>query len=157
MTGASGARARGVIVRRAVNADRIGVERLLEAAGLPLAGVEQAWSGFVVAEVDGELVGAAGLEAHDGDGVLRSVAVAQSWRGRGLGRQLTARVLEDARRAGLERLYLLTTTAQDYFPSHGFRRIERREAPPGVRQSVEFREACPASAVAMVRDLEGAG
>ena len=67
---------------------------------------------------------------------------------------MTERVLESARAAGLRRLYLLTTTAEDYFPRHGFRPVPRESASPEVRSSVEFRDACPASAVAMVRDLE---
>ena len=56
--------------------------------------------------------------------------------------------------AGLRRLYLLTTTAEEYFPRYGFRRIPRESASPAARESVEFREACPASAVTMVLELE---
>lgn len=80
-------------------------------------------------------------------------AVAESARGRGLGGRLTGEVIEAARAAGLRRLYLLTTTAEAIFPRYGFRRIERWEAPARVQASVEFRELCPASAVAMMLEL----
>lgn len=110
--------------------------------------------GFFVAAADGRLVGVAGLEIHGRDGVLRSVAVDPVVRGAGLGGRLTAAVLEAAQKAALRRVYLLTTTAEDYFPRHGFRRIARQDASPEMQESVEFREACPASAVAMVLDLE---
>nr|NIP60748.1 GNAT family N-acetyltransferase [Gemmatimonadota bacterium]NIR77456.1 GNAT family N-acetyltransferase [Gemmatimonadota bacterium]NIT85980.1 GNAT family N-acetyltransferase [Gemmatimonadota bacterium]NIU29800.1 GNAT family N-acetyltransferase [Gemmatimonadota bacterium]NIU34822.1 GNAT family N-acetyltransferase [Gemmatimonadota bacterium] len=112
------------------------------------------FAGFVVAEAAGRLVGVAGLEVHGRDGVLRSVVVSPDLRGRGVGARLTRWVLDSAREIGLRRLYLLTTTAEDYFPRHGFRPVERSETPPEVQESVEFREACPGSAVAMVLRLE---
>lgn len=130
------------------------VEALLAEAGLPTAGVDESIDRFVVARAEGRLVGVAGLEVHGREGVLRSVAVDASWRGRGLGDRLTAAALGAARSGGLERVYLLTTTAERYFPRHGFRRVEREDPSPEVQQSVEFREACPASAVTMVLDLE---
>lgn len=141
-------------LRRARAADLDAVEALLRDEGLPLDGVAQALTGFVVAEVDGTLAGVAGLEVHGSDGVLRSVAVVPGLRGRGLGARLTGRVLRQARDAGLRRVYLLTTTAEGWFPRLGFRVIPREEASPEARRSIEFREACPASAVAMVLDLE---
>jgi amino-acid N-acetyltransferase len=83
--------------------------------------------------------------------LLRSVAVAQDRRGTGLGHQLTDAALDLARTQGIESLFLLTTTAENYFPKFGFERITRAEVPPGVQQSIEFRSACPASAVVMRR------
>lgn len=145
------------VLRPARVTDLEAVSVLLEEAELPTAGVEEALPRFVVAETGGRLVGVAGLEDHGRDGVLRSVVVAPELRGRGLGHRLTLRILEDARASGLGRLYLLTTTAEAYFPRYGFRRIDRGEASPQVRASVEFSEACPDSAVAMVLDLEADG
>jgi amino-acid N-acetyltransferase len=144
----------GIDLRKARLEDLEVVEGLLEGAGLPTAGVAEALGRFVVMESAGEVVGVAGLEVHGRDGVLRSVAVASSFQRAGLGRRLTERVVEDARRAGLRRVYLLTETAADYFPRYGFRRIAREDASPEVQGSVEFREACPASAVAMALELE---
>jgi arsenite methyltransferase len=143
-------------IRAAGPGDVAAVEELLAAAELPLAGVRDWAERFVVAESGGRLVGVAGLEAHGRDGILRSVAVDPSARGSGLGSRLTARIIAAARQSGLRRLYLLTTTAEGYFPRHGFRPIPRDTAPPAVQRSVEFSEACPASAVAMVLELEGA-
>jgi amino-acid N-acetyltransferase len=53
----------------------------------------------------------------------------------------------------LQALYLLTTTAERYFPSFGFSVTTREKVPDAVRDTVEFRSACPASAVVMVRPL----
>lgn len=143
----------GIELRRAEDPDLDAVLGLLEDAALPTAGVSEFFDRFVVAEGAGRIVGVAGLEVHGRDGVLRSVVVRPDLRGRGLGARLTRWVLDSAREIGLRRLYLLTTTAEDYFPRYGFRRIDRSEAPPEVRESVEFREACPASAAAMMREL----
>lgn len=143
-----------LVVRAAEARDLDRIESFLEAAGLPTAGVADVLASFLMAESEGRLLGVAGLEVHGRDGVLRSVAVDPSARNRGLAARLTERALERARAAGLRHVYLLTTTAEDYFPRHGFRRIDRAAASPAVRRSVEFREACPASAVAMVLELE---
>jgi amino-acid N-acetyltransferase len=143
----------GPVLRSAAAGDLGAVESLLSEVDLPTVGVRDWLDRFVVAEWGGRLVGVAGLEIHGRDGVLRSVAVHPSARGVGLGSRLTESVVESARVAGLRRLYLLTTTADSWFPRHGFRRIPRRAASPEVRASVEFREACPASALAMVREL----
>lgn len=142
------------VLRSAEPADLERLTGFLEAAALPTAGVAAALGGFVVAESDGRMAGVAGLEVHGRDGVLRSVAVDPSLRSRGLGARLTERMLERARATGLRRVYLLTTTAEDYFPRHGFRRISREAASPDVQRSVEFRESCPASATTMVLNLE---
>lgn len=137
------------IPRSATADDLPAILALLEADGLPAAGVAEALATFRVVEDDGRIVGVAGLEVRGSDGVLRSVAVDPSRRGEGLGRHLVEAVLAEARRRGLTHLYLLTTTAQDWFPRHGFRVVERESASPAVRASVEFAEACPATAVAM--------
>lgn len=141
-------------IRSARPEDQAGVVGLLAEVGLPTDGVAEWLPRYVVAEDDGRVVGVAGLEVHGSDGVLRSVAVDPTRQGEGLGGRLAATVLASARQAGLRRLYLLTETAADYFPRWGFQRIARDEASDAVQESVEFREACPDSAVTMVLDLE---
>ena len=140
-------------VRRAEPADLSGVHELLTANKLPLDGVASALDCFVVAEHDERIVGVAGIE-HCGAGeyaLLRSVAVDDAWKGRGLGRALVMRAIGDAEARGAKALYLLTTTAESYFPSFGFKPAPRSAVPDAVAQTVEFTSACPASAVVMVR------
>ncbi len=50
-------------------------------------------------------------------------------------------------------VYLLTTTAEFYFHRFGFTRISRADVALPVRDSIEFRESCPDSAVVMHRPL----
>ncbi len=99
----------------------------------------------------GRIVGAAALEHHGADGLLRSVVVGESLRGTGLGRRLTQAALDAADSAGLRSVRLLTETAPDFFAHLGFERFDRAQAPPAIAASEEFAVACPDSAVAMVR------
>jgi amino-acid N-acetyltransferase len=126
---------------------------LLSDLTLPTAGLEEWWRHFTVAESDGILVGVAGVERYTDGILLRSVGVRPSWRSSGLGRSLVDGVLRDARREGNRDVYLLTTTAERYFPRLGFAEIGRDAVPASVQASVEFKEACPASAVVMHRSL----
>lgn len=139
-------------IRPARPSDAINVERLLGDAQLPLDGVREALTSFVVAEADGDIVGVAGLEPCRENALLRSVAVRPEWRSRGLGRALVERVIDDAESRGLNALYLLTTTAERYFPSFGFHAVAREDVPADVRETAEFRSACPASAAVMCRE-----
>jgi amino-acid N-acetyltransferase len=140
-------------IRPAGEADLAGIEQLLTQNDLPLDGVREALGTFVVAEAEGDLVGVAGLEICCDDALLRSVAVTPEWRSRGVGRALVTRALSDAEARGIRALYLLTTTAERYFPSFGFKQIERDEVPEAVRATKEFMVACPASAAVMQRSL----
>lgn len=98
-------------------------------------------------------VAVAGLELHGASALLRSVAVEPDWRGSGLARQLIDRHLSEAHERDVQDIYLLTTTAEHYFPRLGFACIGRCDVPVQVEESVEFREACPASAVVMRKTL----
>lgn len=141
------------VVRPATAGDLPRIERLLTASSLPLGGVKESLGDFVVAEAGQDIVGVAGLEICCDDALLRSVAVAPEWRSRGVGRQLVMRAIAGAEARGLRALYLLTTTAEQYFPSFGFRQVARDEVPHPVRQTEEFSSACPASATVMAKEL----
>lgn len=138
-------------LRPADTADLPAIESLLTASHLPLAGIVDTIPGFVVAESNGRIVGTAAIEVCCENALLRSVAVAPEWRSRGLGRALVTRVIADAEARGIRALYLLTTTAEHYFPSFGFQQVTRDAVPSDVQETEEFRGACPASAIVMCR------
>lgn len=130
------------------------VARLLEGAGLPTAGVADSFpSGYVVVRGGEPLAAAAGLEVHGGVGLLRSVAVQAARRGGGLGRVLVADRLRFAAEQGLTAVYLLTTSALEFFRRLGFEEIARSAAPEVLRGCSEFASVCPASAVCLVKKL----
>jgi amino-acid N-acetyltransferase len=143
-----------VELRTASAADLEAVFALLDRSGLPRAGVADNFSQFLVAEADGRLVGVVGLELYGQSALLRSAAVEESWRGSGVGRVLIERALDLARERGIDDVYLLTTTAEHYFPKFGFVCVRRDEVAQGVQSSVEFQTACPESATAMRKHVQ---
>lgn len=127
---------------------------LVEAAELPTSGVADRFpDGYLVAHAAGALVAAAGLEVHGDDGLLRSVVVTPAHRFSGLARKLVDRLLDAGRERGLGAVYLLTTTAPNYFARLGFERVPRESAPEALQRSTEFASICPASAVCMNKRL----
>ena len=141
-------------IRAATPGDLVRVERTLRDADLPLDGLnDQFGDGYAIAESDGDIIGVEGIEVHGDDGLLRSAAVVPSWRGKGVGDALTRNRIDWARDHGLHALYLLTTTAGDYFPRFGFTKADRDVAPDAVRRSREFSEACPSTALFMTLSL----
>jgi N-acetylglutamate synthase-like GNAT family acetyltransferase len=132
--------------------DLRGALDLLGRSALTEQDVAQGWGHyFVVREDDGRVVGVAGLEVHGADGLLRSVAVDSDYRRQGLGESLVEAAMERATRLALRAVYLLTTDARDYFARHAFVDCPRDEAPPGIRESWEFRSGCPSTAALMKR------
>jgi amino-acid N-acetyltransferase len=137
-------------IRNASLGDLDVIIKLLRATELPTDGVTGAMlASYLVAEQDHSIVGVAGLERYGEYGLLRSVAVAPSRRNFGIATRLTEAILERAKIGGVREIFLLTTTAESYFPRYGFEVIERQEVPPEVHESSEFASVCPASAVAM--------
>ena len=136
-------------IRKAKATDLAAIEALLASSALPTAGVKESLSGFLVAESDTQIVGVVGLERCGGYGLLRSTAVAPEWRGKHVARRLVEQIIARAEAQGVQSLYLLTTTAERYFPSFGFTVTTRESVPEPVRATEEFREACPASATVM--------
>ena len=138
-------------VERATAADAPAILQLLRDAELPIDGLTDHLDTALVVRDGGAIVGCAALEVYADGALLRSVAVASSVRGRGLGRLLTNSAIGLAESLDRPVVYLLTQTAEGYYPQFGFVRIERAEVPASVQQSVEFRSVCPASAIVMRR------
>ena len=134
--------------------DLPGALDLLRRSDLAQHDVAERWGHyFVVREDDGRVVAVAGLEVHGADGLLRGVAVDPDYRGQNLAAALVEAALGRAVRLELRDVYLLTTTARDYFARRGFTERGREEAPPAIRACWEFRSGCPATAVLMSRPV----
>jgi amino-acid N-acetyltransferase len=142
-----------VSVRQATPADLAATRDLIAAAGLPLAGLDDA-ALILLAEQAGAVVGVVALERH-GTGsetayLLRSAVVDPTRRGRGIGAALTSAALAHADAAGAP-VGLLTETAEQYFPRFGFAPVDRDRLPAALAGSAELQGACPASARALLR------
>ena len=142
--------------RSATSADRPHVRRLLHDAGLPLDGLDGVADLFV-AEDSGDVVGAIGFERHGALGLLRSLVVAPSQRGRGLGVALLAFGSARMQEEGLREAYGLTTTIPRLLLRLGWEEVPRASLPAGLNSSMELRGACPDSARAFRLSLAGRG
>lgn len=144
----------GIALDRPTGADLAAIDELVRASRLPTEVVRDRFpDGYAVARRDGAVVGVAALEPHDRSGLLRTVAVAPSERGRGTGLALIADRLAAAWADQLDRVYLLTTTAAPLFRRFGFAAVDRATAPPALAASPEFTGLCPSSATCMRLDL----
>lgn len=126
---------------------------LLKQAALPFEDLPTALDSFVVAVNGNSVIGAAGIEAYDNIGLLRSVVVDPEYQGKGIAGQLLKAVEEAAITAGIGQLILLTETASPYFERKGFKQISRDEVPEAVKPSSEFSHVCPVSAIVLSKSL----
>lgn len=140
-----------VICANAVRADLDQIRQLLEGVSLPSEDIADHLSHFILAKVDGELVGCIGLEVHGSIGLLRSLAVDEGKRNRGIARRLMDRIIDHSRQQGVSDMYLLTDTAARYFERLGWTTIDRADAPEEIRNTLQFRSLCPSSAICMRR------
>ena len=136
-------------IERARPDDAADILGLLERNHLPLDGLLDHLTTTLVARQNGQVMGSAALEIYPDGALLRSVAVAPEARGQGLGHALTDAAIRMAGEVSTPAVFLLTTTAERFFPRFGFERITRAEVPASVQTSVEFTSACPSSAIVM--------
>jgi len=143
-----------VVIDAATAADVPAMVDVLVEAHLPTEGLVDHLPSAIVARAGTSVVATAAVELYGDAALLRSVAVACSARGRGVGERIARAALDLAHRHGARTVYLLTTTAAGFFADRlAFRSISRDLVPAAVRASVEFAVVCPESAEVMVRQL----
>src|SRR5205085_12390670 len=102
-------------------------------------------------KVAGRIVGTVGLELLGAVALLRSLAVLTPLRGMGLGKKLYQAAFGKAIERKLQAVYLITTTADQFFEKQGFQRVERTATPPSVQATAQFSGICPSSAIVMAK------
>lgn len=128
---------------------------LLEASGLPTSDLQPGhFENFLACGDPCAPGGVVGVEIHGHHGLLRSLAVSRSVRGRGCGRELVAAAEAHARARGVRKLYLLTNTAEAFFEHLGYSHASRQEAPEAIRTSPEFSSLCPHDCAFMVKRMD---
>ena len=128
---------------------------LLDAASLPTEDLERSsMAHFLVArDGSGKVIGAIGVERYGRTALLRSLVVAPEHRNRELGTRLVAEIEARCRSLAVADLFLLTTTARDFFARQGYRAIGREAVPGALHVATEFTRLCPGSAVCMTKSL----
>lgn len=103
----------------------------------------------------GALVAVVGLERYAPYGLLRSLAVRSAFRGRGLARELVSFAESWAASQGVEALFLLTTSAEQFFVGLGYSPVPRDQAPASIRATSQFSCLCPASSALLCKGVAG--
>ncbi len=119
-----------------------------------LADIYKNLQAFLVAEVDGEVLGCCALEVVWSDlGELKSLAVAEANKGAGAGKMLVDAAVSQARRLGLGRLFALTLN-RSFFEKQGFAVVDKSSLPMKVWSDCA---RCPkqqnCDEIALVKDL----
>lgn len=141
-----------ILTQKGKPEDLSDIRTLLQTCNLPESDLTTAhMQHFYLIKENESIIGTIGLEIYDSYGLLRSLAVSPSHRKQGMGQMLTDRIEKYARNNNLRGVYLLTTTAESFFSSLGYSRIDREEVPDPIRQSPQFRDICPSTAVAMCK------
>lgn len=125
----------------------------LEAAGLPADDLHEPGRRFFRFEDDAGLIGYGGLEQIGPDVLIRSMVVVDDRRGTGLGAALLSWLETEAADRKASALYLLTTSAADFFQRYGYAVLPRSTAPTAIAASHQFSILCPDSAAFMFKDL----
>lgn len=133
--------------------DYLLIQSLLESAKLPLDGVNEHLRNFLVLKKEDTIIGTVGLEVYGDKALLRSLAVTKAFRGSGCGKRLYQAIIAKARGQQISEIYLLTETAEGFFAKQGFKKITRDSADVKVKESIEFRSACPETASCMCMKL----
>jgi len=108
------------------------VTRLLTECGLPAEDAAEHIQHFVVARSGDRMAGTIGLQPAGRMALLRSLAVADEYRGQGLATSLYDRMVAYAQARGIEKLYLLTLSARDFFTHRGFAIADRSSVPKQI-------------------------
>ncbi|EFJ12067.1 hypothetical protein SELMODRAFT_125041 [Selaginella moellendorffii] len=130
--------------RSATSSDILGIQQLLrpleEHGILVHRSKQQAIDDFIVVERDGCLIACAALFPYPAEksGEVAAFAVAPECRGHGQGDSLLDYIERKAARAGLEKLFLLTTRTADWFVHRGFSECTIDDLPAAKRSKVNL-------------------
>lgn len=134
--------------------EEINIRELLSHCGLHNTDIsERKLVNFIAARWGEDIVGAIGLEIASDDGLVRSLAISDKFRGQGVARDLSTALEGYARSKGIKTLYLITTTAENFFAGRGYESIPRESAPDSVKNLDEFRRFNAKTAVCMYKKI----
>ena len=132
--------------------ERLQAIEILQQQNLPTSDINEDKLMYLL--MNGEkIIGTAGLEIFDDCALLRSVSVINEEQGKGYGSIINEEIENYAKESGINCMYILTTTAKDFFDKQGYCVIKREESPVSVQQTAEFISLCPSSAVVMKKKI----
>ena len=138
-----------IIISKSSPSDLLEAKNLLNLVDLTTQGIDDQFNNFFLVKERNKIIGLGGLETHEKKGLLRSLAVLPEYRNNNIGKKLLYCLLGFASDLGLDEIFLLTETAENYFKKFNFTAIDRKDTPREIKDTIEFSEACPKSATVM--------
>ncbi|HEX7904515.1 MAG TPA: arsenic resistance N-acetyltransferase ArsN2 [Chitinophagaceae bacterium] len=132
---------------------RLQIIQQLEDNNLPTADLAENKLLLALVDDQQQLVGTAGLEIAGTTALLRSVSIKKELQGQGLGKLINRELEKVTTAKGIHTLYLLTTTASNFFQKEGYTIIDRSDVPLSINESSEFSSICPSTATVMKKEL----
>jgi amino-acid N-acetyltransferase len=126
--------------------------RLLQTCGLPTEDITPGTQLFV-AEEDNEVIATVAVEYDYSNALLRSLCVDKHYRKKGIGEDLVSFIEDYVARQGVQNIYILTTTAENFFTKRGYQKDKRTEVPFFIQNTSEFSSLCSSSAVLMKKSI----
>jgi len=136
-------------LRKATKLDLPLIKRLLKENNLPHEDIPAKIDFLFMASSNSQVIGIGGVELYGQYGLLRSLAVDKPFQGKGNGKALCEKLIQDAKMKGVKEMYLLTTTADGFFKKIGFEKTKRDNVPDAIKNTTEFRDLCPVSSTCM--------
>lgn len=129
------------------------VKELLQLSNLPYSDISEAPVHFFGIKENNKLVAIGALEIYGINAILRSLAVHQTHQNHGYGKQMVRFLENKAIEKGIKNLFLLTSTAADFFKKLAYLPQQRDLCPPEILSSSQFRDICPQSASCLFKKL----
>jgi amino-acid N-acetyltransferase len=126
------------------------LQHFLQTNKLPYGDIKTDGNVFVAYyDAEGNMIASGGLELYGASALLRSVAIDQHYRGKGLGKRMVDDLIIKAKNLKVDFVFLLTETARAFFLKKGFSDVSRDDVPVEIKSSSEFSFVCPVSAACM--------
>jgi amino-acid N-acetyltransferase len=126
------------------------INRLLNSEQLPQVDPDEFTAYYFKSSNEkGQINGAIGLEIYGMYGLLRSLVVDKNFRNQGIANLLVNQVISISRDIRLKEVYLLTSTAENYFLKKEFKPADRKQAPEEIKACKEYSSICPSTSMLM--------
>lgn len=129
-------------IRKATKEDQNAIFSLIERAGLSTKGIREEKNLFLVVEQIEDnhlqLVGTAGLSFYGKVGLFRSLVLEQAARCERVIFQLIEALLNAAKEAELERVFLIASQQAEWLEAFSFSPISHEEVPEEIGNSIHF-------------------
>ncbi len=141
-------------IRKATQNDYMAIIHLLLSNQLPSLDIHSLNIELFVGLHHQEIIATLGIEKYDDVALVRSFCVQEAFRSQRIGEAMLQYLFQHCQYENIQSLYLLTTTAENYFKRYGFKTIERATVPVVIQQTKEYSSLCPSSAIMMSKKIK---